>query len=429
MEMSNHRAAILLSAVMLAGCSGDDCLFIPGGYHKDYSTGQPGQQMPGRTIGTCKGPEPPAYDPDAEARRNAPFAEGNAYGGKPRYKVDLASAYEHGGIYNFQPSNVLQTSTMKAWMPKDLKKAEHWYRLALKEEKDLSSLTYERAYEGLRGLGADISGLSTPRTRKYTVPEENTQQTALAEAGDPNAAYLLGRKYLSGIDVKKDVRKAANLFAQAAAKGHVEAQVELGTLYVEGRLGEDGKYEKALPLFEQAAEQSSAETKNDNNQWYRMEARYQLGKMYLNGRGVPKDENKGVGLIKTAAENKHSDAQATLAHLYETGTVVNQSHEQAATLYFQSADAQHRTAKSIWKVRNTQDEGEWEKTLFENAISWFGKASDLGHARATFRLAEMNENGDVGKKDKARAIELYRKAASQGETEAAIALKRLGAGI
>ena len=168
MEISKRRAAVLMSAMLLSGCAGDDCLFVPGGTHKDYSTGQPGQQMPGRVIGKCKGPELPAYDPMAEAKRRAeretPFAaEADARGRFPSAKENLGSAYEFGGFYYF--GDIVTTVRM----PKDPKKAEYWYRLALKEEKDLESNTYEKAYEGLMRLGADMSGLSTPRTRKYTV--------------------------------------------------------------------------------------------------------------------------------------------------------------------------------------------------------------------------------------------------------------------
>ena len=134
-----------------------------------------------------------------------------------------------------------------------------------------------------------------------------------------------------------------------------------------------------------------------------------------------------MALLKAAAESKSTDAQTTLAHLYETGTAVEQSNEQAAAWYFKAADGVYQA-----QYKNRPD---YDRRLFskdhKNMILWFRKASDLGHEQATSRLAEMYENGhiEIGKKDKAKAIELYRKAASQGDAEAVTALKRLGAGI
>lgn len=48
------------------------------------------------------------------------------------------------------------------------------------------------------------------------------------------AYYQVGCKYLSGTGVSKDFEKAAKFFRQAAERGHVAAQLSLGSMYANG---------------------------------------------------------------------------------------------------------------------------------------------------------------------------------------------------
>ncbi|MBK20374.1 MAG: hypothetical protein CMM52_16200 [Rhodospirillaceae bacterium] len=49
-----------------------------------------------------------------------------------------------------------------------------------------------------------------------------------AAKGDPEATYLLGGMYGAGFGVKKDAKKAVELYGEAANSGHVGAQKEYG---------------------------------------------------------------------------------------------------------------------------------------------------------------------------------------------------------
>ena len=69
-----------------------------------------------------------------------------------------------------------------------------------------------------------------------------------------------------------------------------------------------GRKSEALPLIEKAAEKGLPQ------------ATYELGRLCSAGDGVPKDENKGLGLIRKAANAGYIDAEfslavATLQHL------------------------------------------------------------------------------------------------------------------
>ena len=55
-----------------------------------------------------------------------------------------------------------------------------------------------------------------------------------AQNGGDYAAYRLGKEYLRGKVVEKDVSKAVEWFTQAAESGNQHAQYMLGKLYLEG---------------------------------------------------------------------------------------------------------------------------------------------------------------------------------------------------
>jgi hypothetical protein len=61
------------------------------------------------------------------------------------------------------------------------------------------------------------------------------------------------------------------------------------------------------------------------------------------------------------------------------------------------------------------------------AVRLYRLAAAQGHAGAQYNLGDMFEYGKGVAKDTAEAIRLYRLAAAQGQSNAAAALKRLGA--
>ena len=49
-------------------------------------------------------------------------------------------------------------------------------------------------------------------------------------------------------------------------------------------------------------------------------AQYDLGLRYATGEGVPQDDSEAVTWYRLAAEQGHALAQATLGHMYATGS-------------------------------------------------------------------------------------------------------------
>lgn len=78
--------------------------------------------------------------------------------------------------------------------------------------------------------GAALAQSTTPSGYTATLRWYHEQ----AQAGNPQAQFLLGIKYETGTDVPKDLTRAAELFEQAARQGHADAQFKLASLLATG---------------------------------------------------------------------------------------------------------------------------------------------------------------------------------------------------
>ena len=73
--------------------------------------------------------------------------------------------------------------------------------------------------------------------------------------------YILGKAYVEGHLVKKDIKKGMNYLSIAADQNSAEANFELGRLYKEGK-GVRRNIKKANDYLESAASLGSEQAKN-----------------------------------------------------------------------------------------------------------------------------------------------------------------------
>lgn len=99
----------------------------------------------------------------------------------------------------------------------------------------------------------------------------------LAERGDMNAQFNLGRMHENGKGVPQSDSEAINWYRKAAEQGHELAQFSLGGMYRFSQ-GVPRDYVEAAHWYLKAAAQG-----NDG-------AQLMLGSMYYHGRGVPQDD-------------------------------------------------------------------------------------------------------------------------------------------
>jgi hypothetical protein len=175
------------------------------------------------------------------------------------------------------------------------------------------------------------------------------------------------------------VRSLVESIREAAERGDTWAQVNLASMYMNGRGGLPQDDSKAVEWYRKAAEQG-----NDFGQ-------YNLGVMYMNGRGgLPQDDTKAVEWYGKAAEQGNDFGQNNLGFMYEKG-----------------------------RGGLPQDDAK--------AAEWYRKAAEQGNAWAQTNFGIMYEKGRGGlPQDDAKAVEWYRKAAKQGDEWAQKILKNRG---
>jgi predicted aspartyl protease len=116
-------------------------------------------------------------------------------------------------------------------------------------------------------------------------------------------------------------------------------------------------------------------------------AQFNLGVIYQDGNGVPKDAEVAAQWYRKAADQGYADAQYNLGWMYDAGEGMPRNAPLAA--------------------------------------KWYRKAAEQGNADAQFSLASMYEDGKGLAKDENLAVHWYRKAAEQGDASAQKKLDRL----
>lgn len=135
-----------------------------------------------------------------------------------------------------------------------------------------------------------------------------------SDKGLIEADIILGNLYFEGIEVEKDLPKAAGYLEKGADGGNAICQLRLGCLLMTGQGGIASNQPKAMELFEKAAAQGD------------VNAIFNIGNAYLNGLcGVEKDQRKAHDWYMKAAELGDALAQYNIGVDYERGEVCEKS--------------------------------------------------------------------------------------------------------
>ncbi|WP_347990344.1 tetratricopeptide repeat protein [Methylomonas sp. AM2-LC] len=123
-----------------------------------------------------------------------------------------------------------------------------------------------------------------------------------AEQGDVKGQCNLGNMYLDGQGIAQNYQKAVEWYRKAAEQGDANGQNSLGFVYTNG-YGVTQDNQKAVEWFRKAAEQGNAK------------GQYNLGVMYTNGYGVTQDNQKALDWYRKAAEQGFDAAKQALENL------------------------------------------------------------------------------------------------------------------
>ena len=154
-----------------------------------------------------------------------------------------------------------------------------------------------------------------------------TEVIPMAEAGSARAQFALGVAYSLGHGgLEKDLTKAFEWTQRAAQSGDRKAQVNLASMYYEGK-GTEQDYAKAIKWYEQASEDGDANAKLALGKIYFSDSNYNdfakafhyfkeaanlgavgankfLAECYARGLGTERDEAKAKAVIETESVNQ-----------------------------------------------------------------------------------------------------------------------------
>jgi TPR repeat protein len=203
-----------------------------------------------------------------------------------------------------------------------------------------------------------------------------------AEANDPTAQTALASCYDLGMHVQPNGKESIRLLTNAANQGYAPAEYELGRIYLYGR-GVNIDYAQALLWESKAAEKGDPRAQRD------------LAFIYERGFGVAADPAKAAEWNQKAAAQGNAEAQLHLAKGLDEGIGVSKDSEEARKWYAKAARQEQPAAKLEWA---RQSEGQGNCPV---AVHWYEEAAGHGQAEAMYELGRLYLSKCGPDKDKA----------------------------
>ncbi len=203
--------------------------------------------------------------------------------------------------------------------------------------------------------------------------------TILAQEGDVDAKTSLAFMYQNAQGCERNDAKAVELYKQAAEASQPYALFNLAILYMHGLCGLEHNQFKAHELHMKAAQLEvppamyevalmlehglgCEQNYSEAAFWYEegakrghLESFNNLGVLYKEGHGVPKDEERTFICFSRAAEGGLPQGLYNLGMLYDQGVGCQRDQDKALDLCRKAAYAGHDKAKEI--IKGLQEDG------------------------------------------------------------------------
>ena len=281
---------------------------------------------------------------------------------------------------------------------KDYRSAAHYYNLAANKQAPLAIYSLAIFYKF--GLGG--------------YPKDNKEEIKLlkqaANLENPEAMTLIGNYYRKGYDslIVKNINEAIIWFGKASEKGNLEARHNLGELYLNGECGEP-YLKNAFAFFKSASEGNYIASFS------------KLAFCYLNGLGTEKDLNQAIFWLEKSANAGIPEGQRIYADCFIQGLGIERDFQKAFKLYDLAAKGED--AEAMTKLADMYYSG-FESVLpdYAKAAEWYNKAYLKGDQLAAYKLGLLFYDGKGVEKnlDQARTLFLY--AWETGHIEKALAM-------
>ena len=235
------------------------------------------------------------------------------------------------------------------------------------------------------GIGEEHYGQDVPRSINIF---EN-----LSAVGNHFADYELGMIYMGGYpeyNIEQNTVKATNYIIKSAAEGDAEAQFVIGDLlYNKGILG-DRDNKKAIQWIESAARQDHKGALSLIACSYLQDP--DINTLNANNLQYEQDIEKGMELLRRAAELGDSKALYVLAICYQKGKHVEQDSTRAFEL-LQKCVQVDKMPEYVNLLGDFYRDGIGIEQNYEAASHYYQWAADNGDVEAMMSLSKLYEEG------------------------------------
>ena len=220
-----------------------------------------------------------------------------------------------------------------------------------------------------------------------------------ANGGITVAKYKLGKMFLNGDGVEKDIEKAVGWLNQATLEENEFAEYALGRLYLKGEEIEKDTISAEDYLLKAASRENKY-------------AAYLLGKEYLSGENFGKDVEKAVEYLKLAAEKDFEPAEYVLGKLYLKGEEIEKNVVNAEKYLLKAAEHDNKFAEYILGKEYLSGEN-FPKDV-QKAVEYLKRSAEKGFDFAEYELGKIYLFGNDAPKDTETALAYLKSAAANG---------------
>ena len=286
------------------------------------------------------------------------------------------------------------------------------------EEPEPTEPEYEPTSEEIEGADIPLEDTAPPnKWQLYRMAKEHLDRdgdcydprkaveylTQSAKQGYTVAKYMLGKLYLRGEDVPKQMLHALHWLESAVKDDNQYAEYLLGKTFLKG-MDVERDTDRAESLLRRSSEQG--------NKY----AAYTLGKAYLDGDVLAQSIDEAVRLLNLSASRNFAPAQFILGRLLYKGEVVPKDIKKAAEWLDSAATQKNPYAAYLaGKIYLTED----EVKNIQKAIRSFMIAAENGNDYAEYQLGKIYLYGKDVPRDTDKAMYYLHLAAEHGNQYAA----------
>ena len=240
------------------------------------------------------------------------------------------------------------------------------------------------------------------------LPEAFYWLEAAVKEDNQYAEYLLGKTILQGGEVELDARRGEDLLNRSAEQGNRYAAYTLGKALLDGNVLAQNLPE-AVRLLTVAADKGF------------IPAEYVLGKLLYRGEVVKRDVEKALGYLEGASTGKNPNAA------YLAGKIRLSEPEfkdvKKALRHFEIAAASGNQF-AMYQVGRLLLREETLKNVAK-AVWYFETAAKQGNSTAEYQLGKLYLYGKEVRRDEAKAMDYLTAASEHGNTFARALLERI----